>query len=30
LPAWIEPLVLREVSEDPRYRNSALAMYGMP
>jgi adenylate cyclase len=30
LPAWIAPLVLREVSEDPRYRNSALAMYGMP
>lgn len=30
MPAWIAPLVVREVSEDPRYRNSALAMYGVP
>jgi CYTH domain-containing protein len=30
LPAWISPLVVREVSEDARYRNSALAMYGVP
>jgi CYTH domain-containing protein len=30
LPAWIAPLVVREVSEDARYRNSALAMYGVP
>ena len=30
LPAWISPLVMREVSEDARYRNSALAMYGVP
>ncbi len=30
LPAWIAPLVVREVSEDPGYRNSALAMYGVP
>jgi len=26
MPSWIAPLVVREVSEDPRYRNSALAM----
>ena len=30
LPSWIAPLVVREVSEDARYRNSALAMYGVP
>ncbi len=30
MPAWIAPLVVREVSEDARYRNSALAMYGVP
>ena len=30
LPSWLAPLVVREVSEDARYRNSALAMYGVP
>lgn len=30
MPHWIAGLVVREVSEDPRYRNAALAMYGMP
>ena len=30
MPSWIAPLVVREVSEDPRYRNSALAMRGVP
>jgi len=30
MPAWLAPLVVREVSEDARYRNSALAMYGAP
>ena len=30
MPVWIAGLVEREVSEDPRYRNAALAMYGMP
>ncbi len=30
MPAWLAPLVVREVSEDARYRNSALAMYGVP
>ncbi len=29
-PAWLAPMIAREVSEDPRYRNAALAMYGMP
>lgn len=30
MPAWIAALVEKEVSEDARYRNAALAMYGMP
>ncbi len=30
MPAWLAPFVVREVSEDARYRNSALAMYGVP
>ncbi|MEY3026904.1 MAG: hypothetical protein RLZZ238_1801 [Planctomycetota bacterium] len=30
MPEWIAPLVVREVSEDPRYRNAALALYGLP
>ena len=30
MPAWIAGLVEKEVSDDARYRNSALAMYGMP
>jgi len=30
MPVWIAGLVEKEVSDDPRYRNSALAMYGMP
>jgi adenylate cyclase len=30
MPRWIAELVEREVSEDPRYRNAALAMHGMP
>lgn len=29
-PAWLAPVIAREVSEDARYRNAALAMYGMP
>ena len=30
MPRWIEELVVKEVSEDARYRNAALAMYGLP
>ena len=30
MPAWIAGLVEKEVSEDARYRNAALAMYGLP
>ena len=30
MPPWIADLVVKEVSEDARYRNAALAMYGMP
>lgn len=29
-PAWLAPLVVREVTEDPRYRNSTLARLGPP
>jgi len=29
-PAWLAPVIAVEVSEDARYRNAALAMYGMP
>ncbi len=29
-PAWLAPVIALEVSEDARYRNAALAMYGMP
>lgn len=30
LPAWVNDLVVREVTHDPRYRNAALALYGIP
>jgi len=30
MPAWIAALAGKEVSEDARYRNAALAMYGLP
>jgi uncharacterized protein len=30
LPAWATPLVVREVTDDPRYRNAALAIEGLP
>ena len=30
MPPWIAALVIKEVSEDARYRNAALAMHGMP
>lgn len=30
MPRWIAELVVKEVSEDARYRNAALAMYGLP
>ena len=30
MPAWIAGLVEKEVSEDARYRNAALAMHGLP
>ena len=30
MPPWIAGLVVKEVSEDARYRNAALAMYGLP
>ena len=29
-PEWLAPVIAREVSEDARYRNAALAMYGLP
>ena len=29
-PAWLAPWIVREVTEDPRYRNSALALRGLP
>ncbi|MCE9619539.1 MAG: hypothetical protein K8R92_06490 [Planctomycetes bacterium] len=29
-PKWLAPEILREVSHDPRYRNHALALHGMP
>lgn len=30
LPGWLAPLVVREVTDDPSYRNSALAKDGLP
>jgi len=30
MPRWLAELVEKEVSEDPRYRNAALAMRGLP
>lgn len=30
LPAWARDLVVREVTDDPRYRNAALAISGLP
>jgi predicted CoA-binding protein/CYTH domain-containing protein len=30
LPSWAAPLVVREVTEDARYRNAALAIEGLP
>ena len=30
LPAWLAPHVVRELTEDPRYRNFALATEGLP
>jgi CYTH domain-containing protein len=30
LPAWLAPWAEREVTDDPRYRNSALALRGIP
>jgi len=30
VPAWLADVVVREVSLDPRYRNSALASHGLP
>lgn len=30
LPAWLAPHVVRELTEDPRYRNYALATEGLP
>ena len=30
LPEWLAPLVLRELTEEPRYRNYALAIEGLP
>lgn len=29
-PAWLAPWIVREVTADPRYRNSALALRGLP
>jgi len=29
-PSWLSPWIVREVTEDPRYRNSALALRGLP
>jgi len=30
LPRWLAPLVVREVTEEPTYRNSSLARNGLP
>lgn len=30
LPSWLRAVVVREVTEDPRYRNSSLALHGLP
>jgi CYTH domain-containing protein len=30
LPAWLASHVLREVTDDPRYRNAAIAIEGLP
>lgn len=30
LPAWLASCVEREISDDPRYRNAALAIHGVP
>ena len=30
LPEWLAPRVVRELTEDPRYRNYALATVGLP
>jgi len=30
MPRWLAGLVAKEVSDDPRYRNAALAMHGLP
>ena len=30
LPSWLAAVVVREVSDDARYRNSALAVHGLP
>lgn len=30
VPPWLADVVVREVSDDPRYRNSALAAHGLP
>lgn len=30
MPAWLRAVVVREVTEDPRYRNSSLALHGLP
>jgi CYTH domain-containing protein len=30
LPSWLVPRVLRELTDDPRYRNYALATQGLP
>jgi len=29
-PPWLAPWIVREVTDDPRYRNSALALRGLP
>jgi len=29
LPSWLAPLVVREVTDEPSYRNYALAVYGL-
>ncbi|MSR40880.1 MAG: hypothetical protein EXS10_03140 [Phycisphaerales bacterium] len=30
IPSWIAPLIVREVTTDARWRNSALVLYGVP
>ncbi|MSR18254.1 MAG: hypothetical protein EXS00_03635 [Phycisphaerales bacterium] len=30
VPAWLAPWIVREVTDDPRFRNSALARHGVP